>query len=171
MRHPLAAFALLFLLSAPATAAEEDDFEMTPSPPPGRVKPQVLGAQLVADPVARYPATLKFNIDGLPCTSTVVGPRAILTAAHCIPPNARGSVSIGTMTVRLTCEHHPRYAADYRYDLALCVSEAMILLPGQYSQLRRSTSERAARLSAERSRSSAMVAGARTDPSGCCMRA
>lgn len=65
---------------------------------------QIIGGTL-ADPLD-WPAT--FVIDDR-CTSTAVGPRVVLTAAHCVPDGAVGLVEFGGTTISATCNHHPDY--------------------------------------------------------------
>jgi hypothetical protein len=68
-----------------------------------------------------WPATLIFRSRGGGCTSTAVGPKVILTAAHCIPDGESGQVTIGGQAVAIRCDHHPGYGAGNRTtDFALC---------------------------------------------------
>lgn len=88
---------------------------------------QIIGGQ-PATPGA-WPATLRFDTPGGMCTGTVVGPRVVLTAAHCVNPGATGTVVIGTQTTSVTCDHHNGYDDDYRLDIALCLAAGDIRLP------------------------------------------
>ncbi len=109
----LAAFSMC---SAPACAA--DSFQMM-QPVQGTGTPSVIGGEPV-DP-ASYPATFIFqsNIGG--CTSTAVGAKAILTAAHCVENGSTGEVTLKDDTkLKVTCEHHPHYSINRTKDFALC---------------------------------------------------
>ena len=82
-------------------------------------KPQVIGAD-PADP-KKWPATFIFrNSNGGGCTATAVGRQVIITAAHCIDDGAKGTVSVGSLTADVVCNHHPGYPGDISADFALC---------------------------------------------------
>lgn len=72
---------------------------------------QIIGGQ-EADP-AQWPMTFVFaNPAGGACTSTAVGERTIITAAHCIPDGAAGTVEIGGQKIETVCAHHPDYRSN-----------------------------------------------------------
>jgi Trypsin len=99
--------------------AKAADFEMVP-PGPGDGSPSVIGGE-PANP-ADYPATFIFRTSG-GCTSTAVGNRAILTAAHCVTNGAKGTITLADGTkAEVVCEHHPEYGVNRTKDFALCVA-------------------------------------------------
>jgi hypothetical protein len=88
--------------------------------PSSRPEPQVIGANPAAS--GQWPATFVFrNAGGGGCTSTAVGRQVLITAAHCLKNNAKGSVSVGTLTADVVCNHHPTYPQDDSSDFALCL--------------------------------------------------
>ena len=53
------------------------------------------------------------------CTSTLIGPQTLLTAAHCVGPGKDANIVAG-ITYTGACSHHPDYPADPSADFALC---------------------------------------------------
>lgn len=94
---------------------------------------QVIGGQK-ANPSA-WPATLIFrSADGSGCTATLVGPRALLTAAHCVPDRGIASIAFRSASIPARCDHHPGYASDYKEDYAMCRLESEARLD-QYERI------------------------------------
>ena len=86
---------------------QQVDFEMKPSSR-GGLAPKVIGATQADS--RNWPATFVFrNPEGDSCTATAIGPRSILTAAHCIRNLAHGMVHIGNANIAATCTRHPAY--------------------------------------------------------------
>jgi hypothetical protein len=82
-------------------------------------------------------ATFKFISGSQFCTSTAIGDRVILTAAHCLRGNLQGTVQVFNTVLSLVCEVHPSYLpfneADYTInypgytaDFALCLASGSI---------------------------------------------
>lgn len=75
-----------------------------------------------------WPATLKYSTDGrFTCTSTIIGQRAIITAAHCLEDGTTAEVQFPKdhKIVTIHCEHHPRFERNTLInDVALCLSES-----------------------------------------------
>jgi hypothetical protein len=65
------------------------------------------------------------------CTSTLVGPRTLLTAAHCMPAGAIVSIRFQDgQQFSGPCTHHKKYPGDASADYALCLMNAPIMRPG-----------------------------------------
>jgi hypothetical protein len=129
--------ALLLVIGAGMARAENAVFTMHVPTVDESPQVQIIGGSK-ADP-AQWPMTFVFaNPAGGGCTSTAVGERTVITAAHCIPNGAIGIVEIGNRRIRTVCTHHPDYRTESgdqpgwearaSPDFALCaLSEA---LPG-----------------------------------------
>jgi len=109
-RHAAICAVLSTLLVAGPGAAQQPEFTLQPASdfaPPGAVPLIIGGTQ--ADP-AEWPATFVFSEDGGgDCTSTAIGRRVLLTAAHCVGNGAHGVIDRGGWTTDVACEHHPAY--------------------------------------------------------------
>ncbi|RUU65125.1 S1 family peptidase, partial [Mesorhizobium sp. M2C.T.Ca.TU.009.01.2.1] len=88
---------------------------------------QVIGATPAA--AGDWPATFRFSHGGKFCTSTLVGERAILTAAHCVDNNQSGVIKIAGKSTSVQCLRNPKYQDNNHYDVALCLAAARITLP------------------------------------------
>jgi len=79
------------------------------------------GARL-ADP-KDWPASFYSIHPGGPCTSTLVGPRALITAAHCAPNRAPVAIKLGDSVYRGTCVQSDAYLSggDESADWAMCL--------------------------------------------------
>lgn len=71
-----------------------------------------------------WPASLyaTFSVPGgtAACTSALIGPQAMLTAAHCVPSNGKVTIGFANRSYDSQCEQHPKYGADASADFALC---------------------------------------------------
>jgi hypothetical protein len=65
------------------------------------------------------------------CTAAIVGPQAVLTAAHCVPDSGRITVAFAGRAYRAACEVHPQYVArsDDSADFGLCKTERPFAAP------------------------------------------
>jgi len=99
--------------TVPPTAAATA-FQMT------RPSPKIVGGG-PADP-AKWTATRIFAAAGSNCTATVIGPKTVLTAAHCVGDGAVGTID----GIDVKCDHHPKYGSDTNFDVALCLASSPI---------------------------------------------
>jgi len=96
--------------TAPPPTQQQRDFVMRPAAKftDDDATPQIIGGSKAA--IADWPATFVFlDPNGGGCTSTAIGTRVIITAAHCIKDNATGVVEIDGTPISASCSHHPDY--------------------------------------------------------------
>ena len=111
-------FAVAFLIMS-LVVVHSFEFASPQSPGPD---PEVINGAEVTDP-SIWPATFIFRSGAGGCTSTAVGQRVILTAAHCIADGATGTVQLGGAAISVRCDHHPEYGVgNSTTDFALCLT-------------------------------------------------
>jgi hypothetical protein len=140
LRRRLALGSLFLLLAANTPALAQDEPEPIRWQPAGDPTPSATlefvslrrafgagevelanGAEVI-DPSQWETVAIAASDDGVSCTSTLVGPRVLLTAAHCVdrgdPPTASPQrTKLGTVRFRggpirlLSCTMHPGYAS------------------------------------------------------------
>jgi trypsin len=89
------------------------------SGPPGGIGAVLRGAR-VANP-GDFPASF-YTTNGVGnCTSTLIGPRTLLTAAHCVANGGSVRLTKGGVDHTGTCTHAGRYATNETADWALCL--------------------------------------------------
>lgn len=80
----------------------------------GEFQPLLIGGT-VADPSAWEASPWIGN-----CSSTLIGDRVLLTAAHCVGNGSTKSFSIAGVQYAGRCTHHSNYASNSTADWALC---------------------------------------------------
>lgn len=110
------------LCAASPGGAQQIELELPSAPP--EASAEIIGGQVAV--AANWPATFVFTGSNAgPCTATAIGPRTLLTAAHCVDKVVSGKIK--GSPVSLWCEAHPWYEPNATsYDVALCVSSAKI---------------------------------------------
>ncbi len=109
--------------AAPATKNAGIVFDSIPYQ--GEPDPQLyLGVPVYRD---EYPTTFHTVSDGSLCTSTLVGPRVLITAAHCVETSLSIRLDVGDGAAKDeyygSCTVHPKYASDSSADVALCLMD------------------------------------------------
>lgn len=94
-------------------------------------QPALLGAR-VTNPLD-FPATFYSAAKEGRCTSTMVGPRVLLTAAHCVGNGATASLRNAGRTYNGSCTHSPDYATNETADWALCLMQQSV--PVKYERV------------------------------------
>lgn len=87
---------------------------------PGGALPFVLNGTEPADR-KEWRATVVADSNGEYCTATIIEPRIVLTAAHCLPNGLKIRIEIDTgAKYQGNCEKAPAYSSDPSADYALC---------------------------------------------------
>lgn len=97
----------------------------------GTEGPKVRGQVVGANPVEakNWPASVVFTgTNGDACTATLVGPQAVIGAAHCIGDGAVGTVLFDSKPIPIKCDRHPQFdSLNYPSpDFALCYVDKAI---------------------------------------------
>lgn len=117
--------AAVFLIASACPSVGAQTLELRRPDPATEATPEIIGGRK-AD-LATWPATFVFNsASGKRCTATVVGPRVVLTAAHCVTGAVDGRI-VDT-SLRLACQPHDYYSSGSLYDIALCVTSGVVKL-------------------------------------------
>lgn len=123
---------MLLLVSTPSLAQDKirpSNGDITFKSVQGLNQPGV-GPELIGGKPAKtqdWPASFySSSDDGGSCTSTLIGPQALLLAAHCVGNNRRAFIEVGNRLVGGTCTHAPEYVSDDSADYALCLLEQMV---------------------------------------------
>lgn len=68
-----------------------------------------------------WPASVYARAGGSSCSSTIVGERVLLSAAHCMSNGGEVSFTSGANKYSGVCTHHPSYRKNQTADIALCL--------------------------------------------------
>ena len=96
-------------------------------------QPQLRGGEIArsADWPASMYATFVTPAGQSACTAALVGPSALLTAAHCVPTSGRVSFVLAGANYATQCTKHPGYSegTDPSADFALCKVDRPVVTP------------------------------------------
>lgn len=90
--------------------------------------PVLIGGKIAKD--GEFPEVIYITSGRSRCSAAVVGPKVVLTAAHCI--SDQGDIEpvaefvYAQQAFKARCTHHPEYASQYSYDFALCKTKEVI---------------------------------------------
>jgi len=117
-----AATALVVAVDGLTPAAKADGDEVTMM----RVEPGAGNTQMVnavKQDAQKWPATLQYLVQNkFNCTSTVIGDRVVITAAHCLPQSGLANIKLFDVSYKLRCTADPRYqSSNLTFDVAMCV--------------------------------------------------
>lgn len=76
---------------------------------------------IVAD-MAEWPASVSVRSGNAGCTGTVVGPRVLFHAAHCVGNGGTSTFRAGGASYSARCEHSPNYRGNSTADWTLCLT-------------------------------------------------
>ena len=80
--------------------------------------PTVIGGQPAV--TSQWPASFYSAAKSGRCTATLVGPRALLLAAHCVGDGQPATIKLSGGPISGTCTRSPEYLGDASADYALC---------------------------------------------------
>jgi hypothetical protein len=93
-----------------------------------------------ADP-KDWPASFTTKHGNSKCTGTMIGPKALQLAAHCVGNGRTATITANGKTYTSTCTHSPKYKNDATADYALCLMAEAVDLPWYESVLTASTAK------------------------------
>ena len=89
---------------------------------PSGLEPQLrhgVIAKSIEWPASLY-ATFSVPEGTAACTSALIGPQVMLTAAHCVPSNGKVTIRFANKNYNTKCTQHSKYGNDASADFALC---------------------------------------------------
>ncbi len=88
------------------------------------VQPTLIGGS--AANIADWPASVYASMSGARCSATVVGPRVLAIAAHCVSNGGTASFSVGANRYNSRCTHSAYYRGNSTADYALCLVDKVV---------------------------------------------
>jgi trypsin len=124
---------ILFVSSSALGASSTGRMEVIP--PDDSVAPEIFNGKPAAQ--EDWPVTLQFISAAGFCTSTIVGHRTLITAAHCVPNKSEAGVLFNNATIVVSCEHHEAYRGGAcsgqkpSAELVGCTADVALCQPAQ----------------------------------------
>jgi hypothetical protein len=82
------------------------------------VSPTLIGG--TPAPAGEWPASVYASMGGARCTATVIGPRVLAIAAHCVSNGGSASFKAGGNSYTAVCTHSSDYRGNSTADYTLC---------------------------------------------------
>lgn len=101
-------------------------------------RPDKLIGGTPADPKS-WPASFTTASGNSRCTGTMIGPRVLQLAAHCVGNGRTATITANGKTYASTCTHSPKYKNDATADYALCLMGEDVEIDWYESVLTKST--------------------------------
>lgn len=76
---------------------------------------------------ADWPASVYMHAGSSSCSSTLIGDRVLLSAAHCMSNGARIRFTAGANNYTARCTHHSEYRGNETADWALCLVDRPVI--------------------------------------------
>jgi len=127
-------FAAIILATLPVSTFQSQTVpEMVAIPPDDSYTGEIVGGKPAVQ--TDWPVTMTFLSSPEFCTSTIVGPRVVLTAAHCVGNDSKAVVKFNNAHVNVTCKRHTAFkdrkmcdAAKTSAELAGCTADVALCL-------------------------------------------
>ncbi|MEQ8739356.1 MAG: trypsin-like serine protease [Hoeflea sp.] len=107
---------------------------MSPIPDNAGVRPLIIGGEQAKH--QDWPSSLHFTAGGKNCTSTIIGDKALLSAAHCLSGTNRARVVVANTLIEVVCKLHPGYrtqancnTASLPQDIVGCTADVAMCRP------------------------------------------
>lgn len=122
-------FAIVLLLTGCLVKKEENHNHICQVLPPkaSKIEPALINGNPV-DP-KDWPTIFVTTQGSARCTGTVIGPKVLQLAAHCVGNGKTSSFVKDSIKYVGTCTHHSGYKADPTSDYALCLLDKEVALP------------------------------------------
>lgn len=122
---------LLVFFSLTSCVVKKEETHIHPcvvAPPRASQIEQVLINGEIANP-KDWPTIFKTVQGSASCTGTVIGPKVLQLAAHCVGDGKNSVIEVAGSKMSAKCTHHSGYKSDATADYALCLFDKELDLP------------------------------------------